>query len=129
MANSDFLGTGFKFPFSMDQGKLLLSEAEDSIRESILLILRTVAGERIMRPDFGGGIGELVFSENNPNTARMLTDVIERNLINLEPRIRVEDVRVTSDGEERNKLNINIEYKVIGRNNRENLVFPYYLET
>ena len=72
MADVDFLGVGWKFPPAMKDGALELAEGVDSIRESILLILRTAKGERVMRPTFGCGINNLVFDGNN-SAARFRT--------------------------------------------------------
>jgi phage baseplate assembly protein W len=44
----DFLGRGWKYPVSIDNGKIAISEDEDSVRESIKIILGTAKGERIM---------------------------------------------------------------------------------
>src|SRR5438034_81440 len=61
MANA-FLGRGLRFPIEADAtGALRLAEAEDKVRDSVLLILATVQGERQMRPDFGSRLQEQVF--------------------------------------------------------------------
>lgn len=53
----DFLGVGWKYPVNPDAtGKIAMSKHEEDIRESILIILGTSRGERVMRPDFGCGI-------------------------------------------------------------------------
>ncbi len=128
MADVDFLGSGFRFPFSLTEGALELSEGEVSIRESILLILRTRAGERVMRPDFGCGLSELIFAENNSTTASLMQTTVEEALLEFEPRIDVEEVRVRPDPLEENRLNIEIDYVIRSANRRTNLVYPFYLE-
>ena len=127
MAVVDFLGKGWKYPVSIKQGEIALSEGEDSIRESIMIILGTVKGERVMRPDFGCGIWELVFAPNNTSTATLVTFYIKEALLKWEPRIEVLDVSVTPDEEEGNKLIINVEYRVRTTNTKGNLVYPFYL--
>ncbi len=128
MAYADFLGKGWKFPVSVKDGKIVSSEGEDSIRESILIILGTAKGERVMRPDFGCGINELVFAPNNTSTATLIQFYIREALQKYEPRIEVLDVSATPDDDEKNKLNINIGYMVKSTNTRDNLVYPFYLE-
>ena len=129
MADADFLGSGWAFPLSLDEnGAFVEASAQDSIRESILVILRTARGERVMRPDFGCGINELVFDGNNSGTASLIRTVVEDALREFEPRIDVEDVRVTPDQFEESRLNIELDYVVRSSNRKENLVYPFYLE-
>ena len=60
--SKSFLGTGWRFPITTDEGlKIQTSSYEDNIKESIMIILGTRKGERVMRPDFGCGIHDMVF--------------------------------------------------------------------
>lgn len=130
MVGADFLGVGWKFPLTLNNndGVLEYSESNDSIRESILLILRTAKGERVMRPNFGCGINDLVFDGNNSATATLIQTAVEDALRDFELRINVTDVRVEPDADEENRLNIEIDYVIRTSNRRENLVYPFYLE-
>lgn len=123
----DFLGSGWKYPASINNGKIVLSGGEDSIRESIIIIITTAKGERVMRPDFGCEINGLAFAQNNTSTAGLIQFYIQEALLKWEPRIEVLDVSVTPDENERNKLYINVEYLVKTINTRDNLVYPFYL--
>ena len=63
-----FLGRGWAFPIQVDDaGGILVREGEEDIREAVGIILGTRLGERVIRPEFGCGIGDLVF---DPNDAR-----------------------------------------------------------
>lgn len=129
MAEVDFLGQGWKHPISLnDKNNIALSAGEQSIKESIMIILSTSKGERIMRPNFGCNLQELVFSLNNTSTATQVIFYVEEALKEWEPRIDLFKVDAMPDEEERNKLNIFIDYIVIASNNRYNLVYPFYLE-
>ncbi len=128
MEKVDFLGRGWKFPVEIDKGKIAFSEGVDSIRESIIIILGTVKGERIMRPDFGCEINGLVFSPNNSQTAGLIAFHIKDALMKWEPRIDVLDVNAYPDMNEKNKININIEYMIKTTNSKSNLVYPFFLE-
>jgi len=124
----DFLGKGWKFPVSIKNEKIALSEGEDSIKESILIIIGTAKGERVMRPDFGCGIQELVFAPNNTSTATLISVYIKEALLKWEPRIEVLNVSATPDKEEGNRIDINIEYRIRTTNTKRNIVYPFYLE-
>lgn len=127
-AEQDFLGKGMHFPPTIKGGQLAMSSGEDLIGESIIIILGTAKGERVMRPDFGCGIQELVFAPNDTSTATLLTFHVKEALLRWEPRIEVLSVDVLSDSGETNRLNISIEYRVKTTNVRKNLVYPFYLE-
>lgn len=134
MNGPDFLGKGIKFPLHIKteaSGSAILAaaEGEDSIRDSIHIILSTAKGERVMRPDFGCGIHQLVFSENTAITHTQIADDIEEALEKFEPRIDVNSVDVIGDNDDvSGKLNIDIEYTLLSNNTRYNIVFPFYLE-
>src|SRR5574341_1459521 len=124
----DFLGRGWKFPVSVKDGKIVSSEGEDSIRESIRIILSTAKGERVMRPDFGCDINELVFAPIKTSTATLIDFHIREALLIWEPRIELLSVNVSPAENEKGKLIINIEYMIKASNTKSNLVYPFYLE-
>lgn len=128
MNNVDFLGVGLKFPVSVEDGQIALSKYEEDIQEAIRIILGTAKGERVMRPDFGCGIHELVFALNNTATAGLVIYYVQDALLKWEPRIEVLNVDAGADAAEGHKLNVNIEYRVRRTNNVFNLVYPFYLE-
>lgn len=124
----DFLGRGWKCPVSIKNGEISSSGGENSIRESIIIILTTAKGERAMRPDFGCEINELIFAQNDSSTASLIQFYIKEALLKWEPRVEVIDVLVTPDEDERYKLMINIVYMIKTTNTRDNLVYPFYLD-
>jgi uncharacterized protein len=125
----NFLGTGWAFPINFDQyGNIKNSSFEKSLIESINIILGTSKGERVMRPDFGCEINDLVFSPNNASTHNLICYYIEEALIKWEPRIILEKVEAFTDEYDEAKVNIHIEYKVRSVNTAFNLVYPFYLE-
>ena len=132
MEKPDFLGRGWKYlrekPVSVMNRSIAISEGEDSIKESIMIILGTSKGERVMRPDFGCNINELVFAPNDTSTATLLVFYIKEALMKWEPRIEVNAVNIAPDKDEGNKLLADIEYTVKTSNSKNNLVYPFYLE-
>jgi uncharacterized protein len=130
MADTDFLGLGWNFPVGLDGGGqiALTSDGEQSVRQSIWTILATSPGERVMRPDFGCGIHDLVFGVNNAATATAVTRAVREALATWEPRIDVLDVYASPDPTRPSVLVIEINYQVRSTNSRFNLVYPFYLE-
>lgn len=123
-----FLGEGLNFPVRLDaNGRITTAKDEESVRQSILTILGTAKGERVMRPDFGCGIHDLVFSVNNAGTIGRVAGEVRRALLQWEPRIDILDVQVNT-GSRSEELLIRIDYRVRSTNNAFNLVYPFYLE-
>jgi len=123
-----FLGVGWAFPLAVNNnGEIQLAEYEENVRQSIWLVLGTAKGERVMRPDFGCGIYDLVFEVNSPSTAGRVAQEVQDALLYFEPRIDLLDVQVNTAGAGEVLL-ISIEYQVRATNNVFNLVYPFYLE-
>ncbi|MBS0168386.1 MAG: GPW/gp25 family protein [Nitrospira sp.] len=123
-----FLGTGFKFPLQVTpRGKLALSRTESRIEESIYFILGTRLGERLMQPEFGCGIHDLLFAPNNPTTHALAVEHVRRALVTHEPRIDVLNVAPETTDAEPSLLLIRIEYRVRANNAMGNLVYPFYI--
>jgi len=127
---NDFLGLGWNFPVTVDGGAQvrLAPGSEEGIRQSIWMILSTSPGERVMRPDFGCGVHDLVFGGSGAGTATAVAGAVRAALAVWEPRIDVLDVDAAFDRSRPNLLLIEISYQVRSTNSRFNLVYPFYLE-
>ena len=126
-SKSDFLGAGWSFPVGVDaRGRVSLSRRERDIEEAILMILLTAKGQRVMRPEFGCQIHDLVFAPNDATTAGLATYYVEDALAMWEPRIRVLEVLATADGESPERLMIEVQYEIKATYDRRALVFPFY---
>ena len=124
----DFLGKGATFPLKPDgSGRLTFSSGEDLIQQSILLILDTAPGERVMRPEFGCGIHELVFEANTSMLHARVQHRVKEALLRWERRIDVLNVRVETPADEKTLLLIRIDYRVRANNSFFNLVYPFFL--
>jgi len=123
-----FLGIGWGFAVAPVASRALdVAAYEESVRQSVWIVLGTARGERAMRPDFGCGIHDLVFERNTVATAGKVTQSVRESLLMFEPRIELLDVAVEfrRGGE---LLEISIDYRVRATNTAFNLVFPFYLE-
>lgn len=123
-----FLGVGWAFPpCTAADGSTALAVYEQDVDQAIRIILGTDWGERIMRPDFGAGLKSFVFGPVNQTTMRQVQTRVQDALIKWEPRIDVEQVKVTVDSG-RNTLLVAVTYRVRVTNTLHNLVYPFYLE-
>jgi phage baseplate assembly protein W len=124
-----FLGRGWAFPIVPGRdGRLAYAEAEASIEDAVEIILGTSPGERVMRPEFGCGIWELVMEANTAQLHGRVQARVRDALVRWEPRIDVLDVRVDSPPEQKNVLLIRIDYRVRSNNAFFNLVYPFFLQ-
>jgi phage baseplate assembly protein W len=125
----EFLGVGWKFPVqTTPAGRIALSQYEEDIKEAIPIILSTAKGERVMRPDFGCGIHDLVFAPINTATLTLVENTVREALTIYEPRIELIRVKASAERAEEGKLLVSIDYRVRSTNNRFNLVYPFYLK-
>ena|SRR5436190_19649180 len=127
--SNEFLGRGWKFPVGVNPatGRIAMSEYEEDIRESIRIILATAPGERLMRPDFGCGIHELVFSAINRITLGQFESRVREAITKFEARVEIVNLEISAAESANGKLDIEIDYRVRETNNEFNLVFPFYL--
>jgi phage baseplate assembly protein W len=125
----DFLGIGWKYPIKLNyKGNIAISKYEEDIKEAILIILGTAKGERLMRPGFGCGIHDYVFSSVNMTNLRLIENSVTESLDSWEPRIELLSVKAHTDSIDLGKLLITIDYKVRATNTQFNMVYPFYLK-
>ena len=126
--SEDFIGAGWSFPLRIEAtGRIALVSKEREIEEAIRLILGTSYGERPMRPEFGCGIHDFVFSPADATTAGHLAFEVQQSLERWEPRIDVLGIEVMADAGDGSTLYIDITYAIRGSNDPRNLVFPFYV--
>lgn len=123
-----FLGSGWRWPTTINsQGGMALVHEEDDIYEAILNILQTAPGERVMRPEYGCGIHDLVFAPMNALTMGEIMRQVQQALGRWEPRIEVPDVDVTVDPDDDARLLIHIRYRIKATHDERSLVYPFYI--
>jgi len=126
---SDILGCGLKFPFQFHKqyGGAAISTAtsrdQDHIHESIRQILGTRRGERFLLPEFGSRLHELLFEGNDAILHGLVRHEVRDALTRWEPRIVIEEVRVSSDD---HAVLVNVQYRLIGSQVEQNFVYPFY---
>jgi phage baseplate assembly protein W len=113
-------GRGMAFPPRVGaDGRVAWSEGELNVRESIQVILLTERRERLMLPEFGGGLSGYLFEPNTVTTRRLIKDRIQRALEQWEPRIAVESVEVEADPQDSQAAVAAITYQLVATQTRE----------
>lgn len=123
----EVLGRGIGFPLQLAAGQIGMNAFDAQVRQSILLILRTAPGERMMRPEFGAGLNSLAFEPMDAVTVSLVQHRVTETLQRFEPRIEVLSVSVEAMSDE-GRLEALIQYRVRRTNTVNNLVYPFYLE-
>jgi phage baseplate assembly protein W len=124
----EFIGQGLAFPLQINpRGGLALAAGERDIEQAIGIVLNTMLGERVMRPEFGCRIHELVFAPHNAATEGLAALYVREALDRWEPRINVLAVDIETDPAHDGALLINIKYRVRDTHNERSIVYPFYL--
>jgi len=126
-SRGDILGSGWAFPPTVDaRGRIALARQERDVEEAIYMILLTPIGQRVMRPEFGCRIHDLIFAPNDATTIGLATFYVEDALGMWEPRIQVREVRAVPDPDNNGRLLISIRYEIKATHDERALVFPFY---
>lgn len=124
----EFLGQGLNFPLQISQqGGIALARGVSDIEQAIRIILSTTPGERVMRPEFGCRIQELVFAPDNASTRRLAAYHVERALERWEPRIEVREIEPIADPARDGVLLIQIRYQIKDTHDERSIVYPFFL--
>jgi phage baseplate assembly protein W len=124
----DFIGATIAFPLAVDAtGALALVSGPEAIERSMTMVLSTAPGERVMRPEFGCAIWNLLFDPVNDNTLGLMAESVRQALGQWEPRIDVTSVIARPDPDDASLVLIDIDYRVKTTNDRRNLVYPFYV--
>jgi len=100
------------FPMPDSTGRLSYPTLEESVRQSIRIILSTRPGEQLMRSLFGAGLDRLLSEPNTITTRRRLRDLVEESIERWEPRINLNRVEVTEVAGEPAHVRVEIDYQL-----------------
>ncbi|MAS35156.1 MAG: baseplate protein [Anaerolineaceae bacterium] len=126
--NSGFLGRGWAFPPHLnDRDRVSMVDADTDIKQAIYIIINTAPGERVMHPDFGCNIHDMIFWPANDQTAAIIERQVTEALTRWEPRIRLHEVRAVPGATEVGQMLINIVYEIKQTHDKRSMVYPFYL--
>jgi uncharacterized protein len=93
--------TDIAFPFRFDRrGRTACASYDDHVRDLIEQVLFTNRGERVMRPDFGCGLLDLVFAPHSPELLAALELSVHASVEHwLGDLIEVESLDLDLDGD------------------------------
>ena len=125
-----FLGEGWGFPpeFNKSAKMVMMTSGEEDIKKSIEILLSTRLGERVMVPDYGCNLEELLFQPLDLSLKTYVKDLIKTAILYHEPRIDVLSIDIDTTNELSGELLVKIEYMIRVTNSRGNMVYPFYKE-
>jgi phage baseplate assembly protein W len=126
--NREFIGQGLAFPLQVDpRGGVALASGERDIEQAIRIILETVPGERVMRPEFGCRVHELVFAPHNAATEGLVIHYVREALDRWEPRIDVQEIEISPEASDFGALLVEIKYHIKDTHDTRSIVYPFFL--
>ena len=85
---------------------------DEAVRQSLLMLISTRPGERVMRPEYGCDLHRLVFSPNDDTTAGLAIHFVRQAVERWEPRVEILRVDANRDPYEATRLAIVLDYRV-----------------
>jgi uncharacterized protein len=78
-----FLGRGWSFPPTFDQvpGSVEMLQEEADVASSLEILFSTRPGERIMLPEYGCNMEELIFESLDTRMKTLMSDKIEAAIL------------------------------------------------
>ncbi|MDE7323227.1 MAG: GPW/gp25 family protein [Lachnospiraceae bacterium] len=128
MENREYLGSGLKFPLQVNRatGRIVMADGEQSVKESVYIILMTQKGERFTRRNFGSRLLSYTFMDTSVTRMNMMAREIEQTISEQEPRILDVDVNVEPKLD-KGCLIVNVHYTLAQSYIKDSVVFPFYL--
>jgi phage baseplate assembly protein W len=99
-------------PATSAAGGVELVSGDAAIRQSIMLLLTTVPGERVMRPDYGCPLNRLIFWPNDATTAGLAIHYVRQAIRRFEPRVSIARLDAGAHPDDPARLLITLEYRV-----------------
>lgn len=110
-----------------NRGGIEMVEGNAAVRQSILMLLATRPGERVMRPNYGCNLHRLVFSTNEDITAGLAIHYVRQALERWEPRVEIMQLDASRSETFPGQLELYLEYRVRATLQTERLAYAFDL--
>ena len=105
---------GFKYPTN---GNSLFEQtytSTEAAKTNLRNLLLTARGERVMQPEFGTGLHELLFEQMGDDFEDRLTEIIVESVNFWLPYINIDEIAVelTDEMRDRNQVGMNIKFSI-----------------
>jgi hypothetical protein len=94
------------------RGNIEMVADSRSVRQAILLLLSTRPGERVMRPELGCELHQLLFGVNDDTTAGLAMHYVRRAIVRWEPRVEILRLDARRDPADPSRLDLVLDYRI-----------------
>lgn len=97
----------------------------DQVKTNIKNLLLTKRGERLMQPELGSGLQEVLFEFNDDDLAAKIEETITTAIERWIPNVSIENIVIESTDtlKDSNQVNIGLTFRVIGNQNLQTVSF------
>ena len=97
----------------------------EQTKSNIKNLLLTKKYERLMQPNLGSGMQELLFEMNDEDLAQKIEDTINSSMETWLPFVVIEDISIeqTNELKDTNQLNVSLKFRIENNVNLETLSF------
>lgn len=88
----------------------------EAIKNSLINLITTFPGQKILNPEFGMNFGDLLFLPVSKARATVIGETINNTFVGFEPRIQIKLIEVIADNENQ-EYELNIEINIPEFNN------------
>ena len=126
---NEIIGTGWAFPpqFDVEHNSTVMADGVEDINQSLYILFTTELGERVMQPNFGSALKSMLFESINEHFKTYMRLVLTRNIGLYEARIRPLKIDFIADETLEGRYLMHLDYVVLSTRQRNNFVFPFYL--
>lgn len=126
---NDQIGIGWAFPptFNVDTNQTVMAYGVDDINQSLYILFTTEIGERVMQPNYGSALRSMIFESINEHFKSYMRMVLVRSISLYEARIKPLSIDFFADEDLEGRYLMKLEYVILSTRQRNNFVFPFYL--
>ena len=120
---------GWAFPISIDEktGKIKTTTLQEDIKQSVIILLNTVRGERLKHSSYGSQLTRFVFEPISYGLVREIEEEVYETLQYWEKRIEDINIEIFHDKENDTELSIHISYTIAKTQERDVIHYEYSL--
>lgn len=124
----DFINYGIGLTLPLSFGDNTFNQSfltKDQVKSNIKNLLLTKRGERILQPEFGSNLQELLFEQSVDDLENRIEDIITDSLEQWLPYVTAEeiDIESTDSLKDTNTLKVSIKFRIGDDINLETLTF------
>jgi uncharacterized protein len=106
---------GISLPLQFDNNTFTQTfQTSEQVKSNIKNLLLTKKGERILQPEFGSGLQELLFEPSTVDFEGRIEDTINESIERWLPYVTIEEINIEATDELRdnNRINVSLKFRI-----------------